>query len=378
MKENSRANKGKLAGLIGIIVNILLASGKLLAGIISGSVSIIADALNNFSDSISSIITLIGFRASQRPADSDHPFGHARYEYVTGLLISILVIIVGFELFKSSIEKVFNPTAINFSILSVIILGVSALVKLILCIYNARVAKQINSDALKATSIDCRNDAIMTTLVLIAILIERYTSLMVDGYMGLLVALFILYSGIKLTFETISPILGKKNDEELKQKIIDKIKEYPIVIGYHDLMIHDYGPGVSFCSIHFEVDKNLDPLYVHELIDKFEREFLELGTSLTVHYDPVVIDSEELNTLKSAVFNEISNLELTSYPHDFRTIPCDGFTKVFFDLPISEDMLARKEEIIEKINFALNNLGIGVYQAEITFDSQAFNWAIKK
>lgn len=373
MKENSRANKGKLAGLIGIIVNILLASGKLLAGIISGSVSIIADALNNFSDSISSIITLIGFRASQRPADSDHPFGHARYEYVTGLLISILVIIVGFELFKSSIEKVFNPTAINFSILSVIILGVSALVKLILCIYNARVAKQINSDALKATSIDCRNDAIMTTLVLIAILIERYTSLMVDGYMGLLVALFILYSGIKLTLETISPILGKSNDEELKQKIIDKIKEYPIVIGYHDLMIHDYGPGVSFCSIHFEVDKNLDPLYVHELIDKFEREFLELGTSLTVHYDPVVIDSEELNTLKRAVFNEISNLELTSYPHDFRTIPCDGFTKVFFDLPISEDMLDKKEEIIEKINFALNNLGIGVYQAEITFDSQAFN-----
>ncbi len=373
MENNSRANKGKLAGLIGIIANVLLASGKLLAGIISGSVSIIADALNNFSDSISSIITLIGFRASQRPADSDHPFGHARYEYVTGLLISILVIVVGFELFRSSIEKIFNPTPITFSIISVIILAVSALVKLILCFYNAHISKQINSDALKATSVDCRNDAIMTTLVLIAILIERYTTFLVDGYMGLLVALFILYSGIRLTLETISPLLGKKNDEELKQKILDKIKEYPIVIGYHDLMIHDYGPGVSFCSIHFEIDKNLDPLYVHELIDKFEREFLALGTSLTVHYDPVVIDSPELNALKDAVNVELSKMEINAIPHDFRTIPCDGFTKVFFDLPLSEDMLDKKEEIIERINFALNDLDTGVYQAEITFDSEAFN-----
>ncbi len=373
MKDNSRVSKGKTAGFIGIIANVLLATGKLIAGIISGSVSIIADSLNNFSDSVSSIITLIGFRASQRPADSDHPFGHARYEYVSGLLISILIVVVGFELGKSSLEKIISPSAINFSLITVGILGISALVKLLLSFYNSHVSKTINSETLKATAIDCRNDAVVTTLVLIAFFIERYTGILIDGYMGVLVAIFILYSGIKLTLETISPIIGKKNDGQLKDKILNKIKEYPIVIGYHDLMIHDYGPNVSFCSIHFEIDKDLDPLYVHEVIDKFEREFLAIGVNLTVHYDPVITDSPELNALKHAVANEIINIDVKLSTHDFRTIPCDGFTKVFFDLPLPENLQNRKSEIVERINQVLNSLGMGKYQAEITFDSEAFN-----
>lgn len=372
MSNNSRATVGKRAGLIGIIANVLLASGKLFAGIISGAVSIIADSLNNFSDCFSSLITVIGFKASQKPADSDHPFGHARYEYVAGLIISMLVILVGFELVKSSIEKIISPVSVVFSLITAIILAVSALVKLLLWAYNSKLAKAIDSDTLKATSVDCRNDAIVTTLVLITTIIEHYTGLFIDGFMGLAISVFILYSGAKLTLETISPILGKKNDENLKKLILKKINEYPIVIGYHDLMIHDYGPGVSFCSIHFEIDKNLDPLYVHELIDKFEREFALLGVSLTVHYDPVVTDSPELNLLSHTVTSVLVDIDSRLTTHDFRSIPCDGFTKVFFDIPLPNDLLKQKQMITDKVNVALNELGKGCYQAEITFDSEMF------
>lgn len=372
MSNNSRATVGKRAGLIGIIANVLLASGKLFAGIISGAVSIIADSLNNFSDCFSSLITVIGFKASQKPADSDHPFGHARYEYVAGLIISMLVILVGFELVKSSIEKIISPVSVVFSLITAIILAVSALVKLLLWAYNSKLAKAIDSDTLKATSVDCRNDAIVTTLVLITTIIEHYTGLFIDGFMGLAISVFILYSGAKLTLETISPILGKKNDENLKKLILEKINEYPIVIGYHDLMIHDYGPGVSFCSIHFEIDKNLDPLYVHELIDKFEREFALLGVSLTVHYDPVVTDSPELNLLSHTVTSVLVDIDSRLTTHDFRSIPCDGFTKVFFDIPLPNDLLKQKQMITDKVNVALNELGKGCYQAEITFDSEMF------
>ena len=373
MSNDNRLSQGKKAGIIGIFANVILATGKLVVGLISGAVSIIADALNNFTDGLSSVITLLGFKASQKPADNDHPFGHARYEYVAGLIVAMLVVLVGFELFKSSLEKIITPSSVNFTIITLIILVVSTLVKIALFTYNYIISKKINSETLKATAIDCRNDAIMTSLVIVAMLIERFSGAMIDGYTGVLIALFIMYSGIKLTFETISPILGKRNDEELKNKILDKIKEYPIVIGYHDLMIHDYGPGVSFCSIHFEIDKNLDPLYVHEIIDKFEREFLNIGVSLTVHYDPVVTDSPELNKLKKATIDELIDIDNRLSLHDFRSIPCDGFTKVFFDIPLPYDLEKQKDQIKSKVESALNSLEMGVYQAEITYDSEPFN-----
>ena len=372
-RKESRNNQGKKAGLIGIIANLLLASGKLVAGILAGATSIIADALNNFSDGLSAVVTTVGFKLAQKPADSDHPYGHARFEYVASLIVAIMVLFVGFELIKSSIEKIIAPQAIEFSYLAVAILGASIIAKFLLFLYNGRAAKKINSETLKATSIDCRNDVIVTTSVLIAVLIERFTGWKIDGFMGLAVALFIIFSGIKLTLETVSPILGKKNNESLKAEILEKIKEYPIVIGYHDLMIHDYGPGISFCSIHFEIDKNHDPLYVHELIDKFEREFLAKGTNLTVHYDPVVTDSPKLNQLKEIVLSVLANSDPRLSLHDFRCIPCDGFTKVFFDVPLPEDMAGRESGIKEAIDSALNALGEEKYSAEITFDSVAFN-----
>jgi cation diffusion facilitator family transporter len=372
-ENKNRNDVGKRAGLIGILTNVFLATAKLFAGIISSSMSIIADAINNFSDGISSVVTMIGFKLAQKPADADHPYGHARFEYVASLFVSILVLFVGFELGKSSLQKIFSPEPIVFSILSVVILSISIIVKLALSIYNYKMAKLINSDALRATAIDSRNDAIVTFFVLIATIVERFSSLQVDGYMGLLVAIFILYSGVNLVKETISPILGSKNNEQTKKIILDKLKDYPVVIGYHDLMIHDYGPGTCFCSIHFEIDKNHDPLYVHELIDKFERECFALGINLTVHYDPVVTDSEELNLLKHTVISALVNLNNDLSIHDFRIIPCDGFTKVFFDLPLPDCLCDKKQLLTATVNDAMNGLCIGRYQAEITFDSIDFN-----
>lgn len=373
MSNNNRISLGKTAGIIGIIANILLATAKLIVGVLSASMSIIADAANNFSDGISSVVSFIGFKLSQKPADSDHPYGHARFEYVSSLIISVIIIFVGFELAKSSIEKIISPVAINFSIITIIILILSIIVKFLLFLINNIIAKKISSSTLKATATDCRNDLIMTTVILISVLIEKFTSLKIDGYTGLAVAIFILISGLILVKETSSPILGKKNDEEIKKIILEKINDYPIVIGYHDLMIHDYGPGISFCSIHFEIDKNLDPLYVHEIIDKFEREIAEFGTSLTVHYDPVITDSKELNILKHTVRNCLVNIDIRMSIHDFRTIPCDGFSKVFFDIALPADLETRKTEIKTLIENELNSLGLGIFQAEITFDSVAFN-----
>lgn len=372
-EKKTRTDVGKRAGLIGVIANVLLASGKLVAGLISKSTSIIADAVNNFSDGLSFIIALIGFRLSKKPADADHPYGHARFEYVASLIVSVIVLFVGLELAKSSVEKIFSKEGINFSLVTIVVLAVSIVAKIALCLYNVRTAKRIGSMTLKAAAADCRNDAIVTGVILVATLIERFTSLSIDGYAGLAVAAFILFSGVKLVKETSSPILGKKNDDTLKEIILQKLKDYPIVIGYHDLMIHDYGPGISFCSIHFEIDKNLDPLYVHELIDKFEREMKEYGTNMTVHYDPVVTDSPELNEWKHTVASVLINTDHRLSLHDFRSIPCDGFTKLFFDVPLPEDMAGREEEIKTAVEKRLNGLGMGVFQAEITFDSEAFN-----
>lgn len=372
-KEKNRNEIGRIAGLVGIIANILLASGKLIVGIISASVSIIADALNNFSDCVSSVITMIGFKLAQKPADADHPYGHARFEYISSFIVSILVLLVGIELAQSSVEKIFNPEAVKFSIVTALVLIASIVVKIILSIYNASVAKRIDSSTLKATAIDARNDAIMTTAVLAATLIEHFTTLKIDGYAGLLVALFILYSGIMLTKETISPILGMKNDAALRDRIIEKINEYPEVIGYHDLMIHDYGPGISFSSIHFEIDRAHDPLYIHELIDKFEREFSAEGINLTVHYDPVVTDSAELNALKYTVTKSLVAIDERLTLHDFRSIPCDGFTKLFFDVPLPEELEGKENDIKAMIEKDLNRNSDTKYQAEITFDPVAFN-----
>ena len=270
-----RNKAGSLSGVVGILCNVLLFVGKFLIGTLCGSVSITADAMNNLTDAGSSVVTLIGFKLAEKPADEDHPYGHARYEYLSGLAVAALILIIGFELAKTSVGKIFNPTAVTFSIPLLVVLIGSILVKLWLSLFNNKLGKYIDSAALLATATDSRNDVIATTAVLVATLIEKFAGWRIDGYMGLAVALFILYSGVMLARETISPLLGEAASPELQKQIIQILDADEAVLGYHDLMVHDYGPGQRFGSLHVEMDQGIDPLWCHERIDNLERKALQ-------------------------------------------------------------------------------------------------------
>ena len=284
---------GRFAGIIGILCNCLLFAGKMLVGFFTASVSVTADALNNLMDAASSVVTLFGFHLARRPADPDHPYGHGRYEYLSGLAVAALILVIGFDLAKTSIGKIFNPTAVTVTLPTVIILVCSILVKLWLSVFNRHLGKHIGSQALLAVSMDSRNDVISTAAVLIAGIVERITSWQIDGYIGLLVALFIMYSGISMAKETISPLLGESASPELRKLIIDTVLEDPRILGYHDLMVHDYGPGQRFASLHVEMDRREDPILCHEIMDDLERRCLKQHkVHLVIHYDPVVTDDE--------------------------------------------------------------------------------------
>ena len=272
-RENGavRSKVGTLSGIVGILCNALLCAGKLIIGTLSGSVSITADAMNNLSDAASSVVTLVGFKLAERPADEDHPYGHARYEYLSGLAVAALVLVIGFELAKTSFGKILHPESVTFSIPLVIVLVGSVLMKLWMSLFNTHLGKHIDSSALLATATDSRNDVISTLAVLAAALVEKFTGLRVDGYMGMAVALFILYSAVGLAKETISPLLGESASPELCKVIAQMMEAEPRVLGFHDLMVHDYGPGQRFGSLHVEMDQNEDPLSCHELIDDLER-----------------------------------------------------------------------------------------------------------
>ena len=289
-----RTAVGKLSGFVGILCNLLLFAGKLAVGILSGAVSITADAMNNLSDAASSVVTLIGFRLAERPADEDHPYGHARYEYLSGLAVAALIVVIGFELAKTSVEKILHPTAVEFTLPTVLVLLGSIGVKLWLSFFNKRLGKHIDSQTLMATAADSRNDVISTGAVLAAGIVELLTSWQIDGFVGLAVALFILYSGVTLAKETISPLLGETASPELRKLIEETVESCPLVLGYHDLMVHDYGPGQRFASLHVEMDQQEDPLLCHELIDNMERACLQLhNIHLVIHYDPVVVGDPE-------------------------------------------------------------------------------------
>lgn len=369
-----RASIGKFSGMVGIICNLLLAVGKFIAGTIAGSVAITADALNNFSDAGSSIITLLGFKLAEKPADKDHPFGHARYEYLSGLLVSEIIIVIGFELARSSVDKIKNPVAVEFTLITAIVLLASILVKLWLALFNRKLGKMINSSTLIATGADSRNDVVATSVVLIAALVEYGTSVCVDGYMGLAVAIFILYSGMNMARETISPLLGEATNPELKAEIVDYISEQPMVLGYHDLMVHDYGPGQRFASLHVEMDKDEDPLVCHELIDDMERECFENhGVHLVIHYDPVVTNNPVMDRLRNMVTSILKVKDERLSIHDFRMVPGQGHTNLIFDVVLPSELRGQEQAIKNALESALNELGEGTYYTVITFDSDAFN-----
>ena len=373
-KSNNRGAVGRLAGIVGIAANAILFAMKLVVGSIAGSVSITADALNNLSDASSSVVTLLGFKLAEKPADADHPYGHARYEYLSGLAVAAMILFIGFELAKSSVEKILNPVAVDFTYITAAVLLASMGIKLWLSLFNSRLGKKINSETLMATAADCRNDVIATGAVLLSAVAEKFTGWHIDGFMGLAVALFILYSGIGLAKDTISPLLGEAADPELQEQILDKISAEQRVLGYHDLMVHDYGPGRRFASVHVEMDRNEDPLLCHELIDNLERECWEShGIQLVIHYDPVVTDDPELDRMRSAATAALKDIDSRLSLHDFRMVQGKGHTNLIFDVAVPEDLMSKKAEIKSQLDETINNNAPCTYYTVITFDPAAFN-----
>lgn len=371
---STRAKTGKLSGIVGIICNVLLCGLKVFIGTVSGSVSITADAMNNLSDATSSVVTLVGFRLAEKPADDDHPYGHARYEYLSGLAVAAMIIVIGFELAKTSLEKIMHPELVVLSIPLILVLAGSILVKLWLFFFNRKLGKRIESDTLLATAMDSRNDVAATTAVLLAILVEHFTSLKIDGYVGLGVAVFILYSGASMAKQTISPLLGETASPELQKLILDVVRTEPKILGYHDLMVHDYGPGQRFASIHVEMDEKESALECHELIDQLERVCLKNhNIHLVIHYDPVVTDDPELTRLREIVKQILESMDSRISIHDFRMVQGKENTNLIFDMALPGELMKQQKEIKKKLDAELNSRETITYHTVITFDMASFN-----
>ena len=369
---NIRARIGKLSGAVGIICTCLLAAGKLIVGHMTSSMSITADGLNNLSDGASSVVTLLGFKLAEKPADRKHPYGHARIEYIAGLTVAVMILFIGLELGKSSVEKLIDPEPIEFSFTAVWVLCASILVKLFMMLFNLKMGRRINSNALLATAADSRNDVMTTSAVLAASIVEHFYDVRIDGVMGIAVSLFILYSGVKLAGETMSPLLGEGANPELQKQITDYINGCPMVLGCHDLMVHDYGPGRRYASIHVEIDKNEDPMACHARIDRMERECLKnYGTHLVIHYDPVVTDDPEVNSTKRLVNTIIKVRDGRLTIHDFRMVDDGESVKMSFDMILPEDLRGQEQSIKETVEKALDSLDSKKYYADITFDMES-------
>ena len=369
-----RSAIGRLSGIVGIVCNLLLFGLKLAVGILSGSVSITADAMNNLSDATSSIVTLVGFKLAEKPADEDHPYGHARFEYLSGLAVAAMIVVIGFELAKTSVEKIFNPAPVEFSVPVAVVLVGSILVKLWMSLFNGSLAKRIDSAALVATATDSRNDAVSTGAVLAAALIELVSGWQIDGVMGLLVALFILYSGCALGRETISPLLGEAASPELRELIVGVVRSESRVLGYHDLMVHDYGPGQRFASLHVEMDHREDPLACHELIDNLERKCLQKhNVHLVIHYDPVATGDAELDRLRTLVEDILKEQDTRLSIHDFRMVRGVGHTNLVFDIALPAELSGKEKQIKRQLDEQIAVREPGTYYTVVTFDPEAFN-----
>ena len=329
-----RTAYGNLASLVGMACNILLCIGKLLAGTLFGSIAIMADALNNLSDASSNVVSLIGFRLAAKAPDAEHPYGHARYEYLAGLVVSVTILAIGLSLLKESALKVLHPTPVAFSWLSIGVLAASILVKLWLSGFNRAVGKKINSETLMATAADSRNDVLTTGAVLLSTILCSLTGYgIIDGIMGVGVAAFILWSGWGLVMDTLSPLLGESPSPELVEHIERTVMSYPGVLGMHDLMVHDYGPGHQFASLHVEFPAETDPLTAHDVIDNIENDFLKKDRlQVTIHYDPIVTADASVGVLRARLQEHARQLDPQLSIHDLRIVPGDSHTNVLFDL----------------------------------------------
>lgn len=352
-----RSAYGKLCGALGIVLNLLLFACKLTAGILSGAISVMSDAFNNLTDAASSIITLLGFRMSEQKADKDHPFGHGRIEYVAGLVVSMIIMIVGFELAKSSVEKIITPESVNFSLVSAVILCASVLVKAYMAYYNYSVGKKISSATVKAAATDSLSDCAATLAVLFCLIITHFTNVNIDAYCGLAVSVFILYSGLRSVKETVDPLLGSPPSKETIEKIETIVLSRDEVEGIHDLVVHDYGPGRAMISLHAEVSADADLLTTHDMIDNIEKELREkLGCDAVIHMDPIVTDDKSVLALKEAVIAIVQNLDKRLSIHDFRIVSGPTHTNVIFDIVVPFDIGISDRELRDQISQSVHGI----------------------
>lgn len=360
-----RYRYGLLAGVFGILTNVVLFVMKIVFGLIAGSISVVADAVNNLSDAGSSGVTVVGFKLSNRPPDKEHPFGHARYEYITGLVVAFIVLIIGGTLLKSSIERIISPELIEASVWTAAVLVISIFLKTIQGMLYTDFGKAINSPSLGASATDSRNDVISTSLVLVstvgAIFLPEIFS-KVDSYLGIAVSLFIIVSGVKLVKETVDPLLGGVPDKELVAKIREKFKEYPEILGTHDLMVHSYGPGKVFATIHAEVEADTDVLLSHDLIDNIERDFRRDGIFMVIHMDPVVTSDPEIAMLRDKVYEVLQNAYGDKISlHDFRMVKGITHTNVLFDAVVPFDEKITAEDIAALLSEKIDSGGTTYY-----------------
>lgn len=345
-----RSAYGTLCCCVGIFLNILLFAIKYFAGVISGSIAITADAFNNLSDAGSSVITLAGIQLANKKPDPDHPFGHGRLEYLSALAVSVIIIIVGFELLTSSVDKIRNPQPVEVSVVSVVILALSVLVKGYMFFYNRRIGQKINSAGMKATAMDCVGDSIATMVVLVSTLISYFTDVQIDGWCGILVSLFIMYAGFNSAKEIIGPLLGSLPDKELVGKITSIVLSADEVAGIHDLVVHDYGPGRLMVSLHAEVDGKGDIYMLHDRIDNIERRIAdELNCHAVIHMDPVETDNEVVSQMKNKVALAVTQISKDVSIHDFRMVPGDTHTNLIFDAVVPFDVKLSESEVKSEI-----------------------------
>ena len=363
-----RERYGKFAGVVGIVSNLILCIMKILIGLVSRSIAIIADGINNLADASSSIITLVGFKLASQPEDEDHPYGHARIEYLTGLFISIVIIVIGLQLLRTSIDKILHPDPLEFSCLTIIILVAAILIKLWQSLFNRSIGRKIRSVTLIATAADSRNDVISTSAVLVSVIVGKFTGIQIDGYMGCLVALFIIWSGIQLVRETTSPLLGEAPDQELVDSIAEIVKKEPGVLGIHDLMVHNYGPGKIFASMHIEVDADGDLMESHDMIDNIEKRIKdELHVEFVVHMDPVKTDDPLITKMKKIIADALLPLDGVDNIHDFRIVPGPTHTNIIFDVVLAADCSLSEKEITGIAAEAARSVDNDFYVV-ITFD----------
>lgn len=378
-KPEVRVRVGRFAGIVGIIANLLLFSAKLVFGLMFKSISIIADSLNNLSDSGSNVITVVGYTMSGKPADKDHPYGHERIEYISSLIIAIFIAFFGFETMISSIEKIVSPPSETepFSLISMIVIGATIAVKLLIALFYRKMGKHISSDTLKASALDSIGDVFATGAVLVGMIIFNQTGFIyTDSIIGIIIALYIIIMGIKLVIETSSHLIGKAPDADFTFEIIKKIREYDGVLGIHDLVVHSYGKNRCFCSAHVEVDSDIEVMHSHDLIDTIEADFLKEGINLVIHMDPISVSDPETNELRAKCLEIIahfsSECQTPISMHDFRVVKGFSHTNIIFDISISNDAKMENKVICKELTERIKKIN-PCYNLVLTIDRDYFS-----